>query len=142
MPLMTLHERGQQGDPFAEMAKEGTNEVEIIGPGELDKTRLTLYELSGIAVKLTHQHDGMFYELKVPLMASDQTPYGINAKAGRPISILLETGDFKKPEFKGGMPGGGRQRGGGMPGEGSQMGMRPELPKKMKVLFKTTLSSK
>ena len=140
MPLMTRHDRGSSGDPFADMAKEGTDEVEIIGPGALDRTRLTLYELSGVAVKLTHQKEGMFYELRVPLRVSEQFPYGINFKTGRPISILLETGDFKRPDFQRGMANGGQQRGGGMRDDGPNMVLRPEMPKKMKVLLKTTLS--
>jgi hypothetical protein len=134
---MTPADYNQSENPFDIMAKKELNKVEIIGPGKLDRTRLTQYELSGISVKLTHQKDGMFYEVKVPLRPSDNCPYAINATSGKPITILLETGEFKKPEFAGRMPGG--QGGGRMPAGGMPMGGPPEMPKKMKVLIKTNL---
>lgn len=137
---MSLHERGQSGDPFEEITKGKSNEVEIIGPGKLDRTRLTFHELIGITLKLSHQKNGMFYELRVPLRTLGKYPYAINAKNERSISILLETGEFKKPQFSGDMPRGGMQRGGGIPGGGRPMGERHELPKQLKVLLITTLA--
>ncbi len=137
MPMLPPDGRQEIGAHFDERTKKQLNEVEIIGPGELDRTRLTLYELTGIAVKLTHQKDGMFYELKVPLRSSDNIPFAINAASGKPVSIWLETGEFKKPDFGGQIPGG--MGGGRMPAGGMLMGGRPEMPKNMKVLIKTIL---
>lgn len=139
MPMLPPDGRQENGTPFDERIKKQLNEVEIIGPGKLDRTRLTQYELTGIAVKLTHQKDGMFYELRIPLKPSDHFPYAINAVFGKPVSIFLETGEFKKQEFGGRMPGGqGRGR---MPAGGMPIGGPPEMPKKMKVLIKTNLKA-
>ncbi|MBL7994748.1 hypothetical protein JNM05_05200 [bacterium] len=138
---MPMNERGQNENPFEDIMKNKLNEVEIIGPGKYDRMRLTVYELSGITVKLTTQKNGMFFELKVPLHASTNFPYAINTGVGKPLSILLETGEFKRPGFGGGMRGGGLPGGGGrMPGGNPQMGGSPEMPKPIKVHLTTTLS--
>ena len=136
LPMQPPDDKHENGHLVDVRTKKQLNEVEIIGPGRFDRTRLTQFELTGIAVKLTHQKEGMFYELRVPLRLSDNFPYAINATYGKLISILLETGEFKKPEFGGGMPGGPGRR---MSEDGMQMGVPPEMPKKLNVLIKTNL---
>ena len=44
----------------------------------------------GIEAKIGHQNDYFVYELKVPLIKSDQHQYAIGFKVGKPIGFGLE----------------------------------------------------
>jgi len=88
------------------------------------------------------------YEIKVPLIQSEQHPYAIGAEAGSSVGIGLETSKMKRSDMSGQMSGerggggpSGGMRGGaggrGMPGDGR----RPQMRKHLKIWAVVQLAS-
>jgi hypothetical protein len=111
-------ERGQE--QFRERFKEAMTELEILGPEKDESKRMSVEEAKGIKIIVRPLSGMLVYELKVPLLRSEEYPYAVGAKAGDTIGI-----GFLSPKLKtgpqrwrpgGGWPGGGRGGLGGMPG--------------------------
>jgi len=89
---------------------------------------------------------GIVIEFKIPLAASPDRPFAINAQPGASLAVGLETsqlsfGRRQGMPMGGGMPGGGMQpQMGGMPGEMGGYGMRPNLPKPLSFWAEVRLS--
>lgn len=147
----TRMEEGER-DPeqFWERFRESLTELEILGPGKDESKRMSVEEAKGIDIDVRSSTGMLVYELKVPLHRSEDNPYAIGAKAGNSVGIGLETPklDWKmlrkrmgsRMPGRGGMPGGPRMPGGGrggMPGGG----MRPQIPKGIKVWAIVQLAS-
>lgn len=97
--------------------------VDILGPGKDDARSLTHQALSGVDVAVRMDQGILRYELKVPLVRSDEHPYAIGTEAGKTIGVGLETGKFEQPHHEGrggggGFGGMGGGRGGAMGGHG------------------------
>jgi len=116
--------RGRGGEEGME-PPHPSDRVDILGPGKDDARSLTHQALSGVDVAVREDQGVLHYELKVPLVRSDEHPYAIGTEPGRTIGLGLETGKFEQPSHEGrggggmpGMGGGGGGRGGGMGGHG------------------------
>ncbi len=108
------------GEGFAD---SNPNEIELLGVNKNGPVRMTIADLRGIQIQLTHSRDGLIYELRVPLHSSPDHPYAINPE-GAQIGIQFESGKFEMPSFAG--RGGGFRRGEG--GEGMPGGEGGEYP--------------
>jgi hypothetical protein len=116
-------DRGEPGDTANE-PRPG-DRIDVLGPGKDDARMLTRDHAPGIDVAIREEQGTLQYELKVPLVKTADHPYAIEAVAGKPIGIGLESG---KPAERfsvgpgGGFGGGGF--GGGIGGRGGGMGGR------------------
>jgi hypothetical protein len=104
-------DRPREGNP-----PEMPEDVEILGPGRDESTRLKRGELKGIEVALAGSPGGYVYELKIPLKKSENPPFAVEVSPAGIVGIGFEPG-----EAMGGMMG---NRGmGGMGGMGGRSGM-------------------
>ncbi len=134
----------KRDNPLEKMSDRLLEEVEIIGPGKYDKQRIGTKESTTLQVRLTHNPNGMFYELRIPLQNDPRNVCAINTRPGKNLGIGLETGKMERgrgmpPMGEGGL---GGPRGGGRPG-GSRSGGRPpemERAEPLSVWISTTLS--
>jgi hypothetical protein len=123
-----MKDPGSGDDPPAMtgFSEQGMSSMDILGPIEGDRLRLSTAENSGIQVKIgRNDQRTLVYELKVPMKRSKGHVYALEARAGGPIGIGLVTpevekqmkhegSDRKGPE--GGMEGGTGGPPGGMEG--------------------------
>ena len=112
-----------QGD---DIARQIQKELEIIQNG--GPTQITPLEAKGIELSIKSYEDYLVYEMKVPLRASPEHPYAINA-AGKSVGVGFEAGKFEVRQNPSrdnqggeGMPAGGS--GGGFGGRGGGRGGR------------------
>ena len=92
------------------------------GSGDWDTLFLEEKNTSGIRAKVKHIQGRLVYELKIPILQNDQSPYGIVVPKRGKIGVGFETTGMKAPygESRGPM-------GGGMGGPSQDGGMgRPE----------------
>jgi hypothetical protein len=106
------------GDPpaMAGISEQGMSSMDILGPKDGDRLRLSTAENSGIQVKVSRNDQRtLVYELRVPMKRSKGHAYALDARAGRPIGIGLVTPEADKqmkregsdrPGSQGGMEGG------------------------------------
>jgi hypothetical protein len=94
-----------------------TDRVDILGPGKQDARSLTRDHLQGVDVAVHNEQGTLQYELRVPLAKTADHPYALDAIAGRPFGVGLETGKRQQRTFGSGGRGGGFG-GGGMGGRG------------------------
>ena len=133
---------------LSQALKRHMDELEILGPGKDEGVRMPVEKAEGIDVKIEVASGMIVYELKVPLSLSEESPFAIGAKAGDLIGVRLEIPKMDLGQIRrrmdGGrsMPGGRGGRGGGM--GGMRMpggGMRPQMPKPLKIRAKVQLAS-
>jgi len=146
--------REQDQEEMIKKFEQSLTELEILGPGKDEVKRIAVKDAKGIEIELRASTGLLVYEIKIPLTPSEANPYAVGAKAGDSIGVGLESPkiQMKRPsDTRGseGMPGmggrGGGDRGGdmggmggrGMPGEG----MRPGMPKELKIWVKVQLAS-
>jgi len=90
----------------------------------------------GLEAKIGRHLGRMVYEIRVPLHGSENMPYAINPRPGKPIKVGFELGEMKMPDRErrprndfrmdgGGRPGG--MRPGGPPGGGRDFERPPEF---------------
>ena len=90
--------------------------VEIVGPGNKDRRRVSIDSIPGVDVKVSGQREWFVYELRIPLARPDQYPLAIDAKPGQNVIVRLKS---EKPDMSM-MRGPGRDRSeGGRGGWGS-----------------------
>jgi hypothetical protein len=144
--------RGDEQDPerFRQAPRRSMTELEIFGPGEDESLRILKEDAKGIEINVKGLSGMLVYELKVPLNHSEEHPYAIGAKAGSSIGVRLETPKMSRQRMggrgggmggKGGMGGGRGGMGGGMGGGMRGGGMRPQMPKSLKVQAVVQLAS-
>ncbi len=147
MPMRPREEEPDQ-EKTREFFKNSLDELEILGPRKDEKRRIQVKDLKGIEVAIDPSGGLLIYELKVPLLHSEDHPYAIGAKPGDVVGIGIEVAKMdlsairKKMEGRGpggmGMPGG---RGGGPGGMGMPGGRMPQLPKGLKIWVAVKLAS-
>jgi hypothetical protein len=120
-------------------------ELDILGPGKDDRTRLKVEEAKGIDIVLDSSGGMIVYELKIPLKPDEQNPYAVGAQAGDLIGIGLEIPKLdmsavRKKMGSRGMPGGGRM-GGRVGGVGMRSARGPQMPKGIKLWIAVKLTS-
>lgn len=132
-----------------EFFEKSLTELEILGPRKDEKRRIQVKDMKGIEIAVDASGGLLVYELKVPLLHSEQHPYAVGAKAGDLIGIGIEVPKMDLSEMRKkmeermpggmGMPGG---RGGGMGGRpGGPGGRRPDIPDELKVWIVVELAS-
>jgi hypothetical protein len=105
-------QRGNPGiGPDESLFDRVQTEMEILGPGKEDRLKLPLDGKEGIEVKTGFANERLVYELKVPLVRSEKTPYAVGVGSVNSVSIGFETSEFNKSRMR--MP--GRQGGHGAP---------------------------
>jgi uncharacterized membrane protein YgcG len=143
--------RGDEQDPerFRQARRRSMTELEIFVPGKDESIRMPKEDAKGIDIDVKGLSGMLVYELKVPLTHSEEHPYAIGAKAGSLIGVRVETPKMSRQRMsgrggmggKGGMGGG---KGGGRGGMGGGMqggGMRPQMPKPLKIKAVVQLAS-
>ncbi len=93
--------------------RRNLDEIEILGPGRDEKTRLHLDELKGIQAAVATSGGAFIYELKVPLIKSEETPSAAGSAPGKIVGIGF---DRPEPDVFVGRGMGGRIPGGFGPG--------------------------
>ena len=150
------------GDPAADAARSAS-ELELIGPEEEDRLRLSLSQSDLVKAALDALEGILALELRIPLHPTEGHPLAIDAAPVATIALGFETEKPKRPgpEERGG-PGGGMGgpggMGGGMGGEGRSGGRggpggpgggrgmrgggagRPAMPKPLKLWTRVTLA--
>ena len=134
-------------------------QVELVGPGELNRRRLPLPVGGGLEVAVRNNGPTFVYELKLALARNDDFRMGLGVEPGSEIGVRLVTGNvggegrggrggFGVGGFGGG-GGGGRGGGGGGRGGGGGGGRggpgggdRPERPDPLKLWAKVQLSAR
>jgi uncharacterized membrane protein YgcG len=125
--------------------------VEIVGPSNQDRRRVSIDSIPGVDVKVSGQRDWFVYELRIPLASPDRFPLAIDAKPGETVTVRLES---EKPDMRmmgggghegghggfggGGFPGGGMGRGG--PGAPGGQGGARQTPEQLNVSAKVQLA--
>ena len=122
--------RGGDGRPGGRGGRSGgggsplerLREVEVVGPGELNRRRLPLPVTGGLAVAVRNSGPTFVYELKVALPRDDDHRMGLGVEPGSEIGVGFETGSLGDvgPGARGGFGGGG----GGFGGRGGLGGGR------------------
>ena len=118
-------------EPMIDPPDRGISSIDILGPGDGDRYRLSTVEHSGVQVKMGRsEQELLVYELQVPLKKSHDHPYAIEARAGVPVGIGIVTAttekDMRGPERLGPQEGGEGGMGGPPPGGmGGGMGGGP-----------------
>ena len=96
--------------------------LDVLGPGKDDARMLTRDHAQGVDVAIRSEQGTLQYEMKVPLVKTAEHPYAIDAVAGKPIGVGLETGKPQHSFSRGGPGGGFGGGGGGMGGRGGGHG--------------------
>jgi len=113
--------------PRQENAPEVPEEVEILGPGRDESTRMKREELKGFEVALAGSPGGFVYELRIPIKTGENSPIAVVVPPGGIMGIGFEPGEvlggMRGDRGMGGMGGMGGYGGrGGMPGGPAGMG--------------------
>lgn len=122
-------------------------ELEILGPGKDELKKMPIAEAKGIDISIEFSSGMLVYELKVPLIQSEQHLYAIGAEAGSSVGIGLETAKMERQdvrrEMSGGRVGGGPAGGmrGGAGGRGMPGGRRPQMRNPLKIWAVVQLAS-
>ena len=122
-------------------------ELEILGPGKDEVKKMPIEEAKGIDIHVEFSSGMLVYELKVPLIQSEQHPYSIGAEAGSSIGIGLETDKMERQDVRrqisGGRGGGGTTSGmrGGAGDRGMPGGRRPQMRQPLKIWAVVQLAS-
>lgn len=111
---------------------------------------MKIEEAKGIEVKAVPSSGLLIYELKIPLVQTEQHPFAVGAQPGKTIGVGFETAKFDPSQMRqrraGGTPGGrgmppmggGRSRG-GMGGMG-EFGRGPQMSESLKIWAKIKLA--
>jgi len=98
----------------------------------------------GLEAKIGRHLGRMVYEIRVPLHGSENKPYAINPRPGKPIKVGFELGEMKMPDKERRPRGDFRMDGGGRPGGmrpgGHPGGRRPEQAPELKFEIKVKLA--
>ncbi len=123
-------------------------ELEILGRGKDELKKMPIAEAKGIDIIAEFSSGMLVYELKVPLIQSEQHPYAIGAEADSSVGIGLEMSKMERPDMRRQMSGG---RGGGGPSGGMRGGAggrgmpggrgRPQMRQPLKIWAVVQLAS-
>jgi hypothetical protein len=155
----------QRERPDPEMMRKAfertLDELEILGPGEDDRKRISVEEAEGLEISVRNETGLLTYELQIPLKSLGKSSYAVGATAGALVGIGLEVPKPDMDEMRdmmkgrgGGMSPGGRQPGGRPPGGGRPGGMgggrggmgmrsgrRSQIPDGLKIWAKLQLAA-
>jgi hypothetical protein len=153
VPMMGWRGSDENREKRHEIIEQSLNELKILGADKDDWDRMLVKDATGIEVKVNNDSSSFVYELKVPLMKSEQHPYAIGVEPGAPVGIGLEMQKIDREKMWAGRGGGMHGRGmgppggmrggmGGPPAGGMRGGMeRPRMPEPLKLWMKVKLKS-
>jgi hypothetical protein len=138
------------------MPKIEFNQFEILNEKGESEAIFSSVESKNIQIKMSNPNEKFFYEMKVPLKASEDFLYAINADTSKMISIGFEIPESEMKEMRGpksggmpeggsmpggdgGRPGGNMPPGGGMPP--NAQGKGPDSSAKLDLWINVQLSS-
>jgi hypothetical protein len=121
-----------------EKSLETANELEVLGPRNIDRHRYAITDAGGVEVRVNPTQDSLIYELKVPLHKGPGEKFALGVAAGEPIGVTLETPKLERPQMSGGPPGRG---GGGRPPGGRPGGAHRSPPDPLEVKAKIRLAA-
>jgi hypothetical protein len=137
--------RGEQGEVgFKDFPEEVLSKLEIIKSKKETPQKMLVEEAKGIEIKAVPASGLMVYELRIPLLQTEEHPFAVGAQPGKKIGVGFETGKFNPGKMPGRPSGGLSPRGGGSSPGGGRMGgfgMMPEMPKGLKIWTQVQLSS-
>ena len=128
------------GEALDNLAPQALADLEIVTyeqtkskdrvPDQEKLQKLPVADVKGVEIKVNSSAGRLVYELKIPLVKSEQNPIAVGAQPGQSIGVGFETGKLEQPrrteksprEFPGGGMGGGGGRS-GMGGYGGRGGM-------------------
>jgi hypothetical protein len=127
-----------EGPDLENLPKVPMTEMEIIRSEKEPVQKLNVAEAQGIEVKVVPSSGLIVYELKIPLVKTEQHPIAVGVEPGKTVGIGFETPKFdlsQMPRRRGGTPGGGRPpMGGGAGQEGmGGYGRGFQLPEGLKM---------
>jgi hypothetical protein len=127
-----------EGPDLENLPKVPMTEMEIIRSEKEPVQKLNVAEAQGIEVKVVPSSGLIVYELKIPLVKTEQHPIAVGVEPGKTVGIGFETPKFdlsQMPRRRGGIPGGGRPpMGGGAGQEGmGGYGRGFQLPEGLKM---------
>jgi hypothetical protein len=128
-----------EGPDLENLPKVPMTEMEIIRSEKEPIQKLKIDEAKGIEVKVVPSSGLIVYELKIPLVKTEQHPIAVGAEPGKTIGIGFETPKFDLSQMPrrrmGGIPGGGRPpMGGGAGQEGmGGYGRGFQIPEGLKI---------
>jgi len=140
-PMRPRGERGEVG--FEDFPQEALSELEIVTSEKETPQKMPVEEAKGIEIKAVPASGLMVYELRIPLIQTEEHPFAVGAEPGKKIGVGFETGKFNPGKMPGRPSGGLSPRGGGSgPGGGRMggLGMMPETPKGLKIWAQVQLS--
>ncbi len=141
-PMRPQGERS--GVAFEDFSGEVLSELEIITSKKEAPQRIEVGEAKGIEITAAPASGLLVYELKIPLLQSDEHPFAVGAQPGKKVGVGFETGKFNPGKLSGRPPGGMRPGGGGFGPGGGRMGgfgQMPDMPKGLKIWARVQLSS-
>ena len=131
---------GRTGGGASPRRADRLRQVELVGPGELNRRRLPLPVGGGLEVAIRNSGPTFVYELKVVLARIDDFRMGFGVEPGSEIGVGLVTGNIGGQGCGGrGGFGAGGFGGGGRGGPGG--GDRPDRPDPLKLWAKVQLSA-
>lgn len=115
-------EMNRDSDRFQQVMDQPSLEIEIVGPKESDRYRLSVANNEGIQAKIGRTKDGlMVYELQVPLRRTTIHPNAVNPKKDF-VGLGFETGTMQHGSEKMRSEQGGRSGGFNGSGPSGEMG--------------------
>jgi hypothetical protein len=128
-----------EGPDLENLPKVPMTEMEIIRSEKEPPQKLNVAEAQGIEVKVVPSSGLIVYELKIPLVKTEQHPIAVGVEPGKTVGIGFETPKFDPSQMPrrrvGGIPGGGRPPMGGVPGQEGMGGYGRgfQLPEGLKI---------
>ena len=126
---MSMMRRGGEQDQerVRDIFSGSRSELEILGPGKDESERMLASEVKGIAIYLNNLMETIVYEIKIPLIQSEEHPCAVGAENGALVGVGFEIPQIDMDAMRNRMGGetGGGMRGGGMRGGGRPGGGRP-----------------
>ena len=135
-----MMDRRQEMDPAVQERRLQSmiREAVLIGPEKDASNQIPVEDLQGIVLHIDLSGGWMVYEMKVPLIRTENLRYAVGAVPGRPLGIGIEIPKMnrsaKRRPMPGGMGGRGGMGGGGMGGLGGRGGMPGQQPVMMNGL--------
>jgi len=99
----------REGPKLEDLPDTPMNEIEILR-GKEPPQRLSLADAKGIEVQVRSATDEIVYELKIPLVSSEQHPFPAGAEPGKTLGVGFESPPLEMTEMQG-RPEGRRPRG-------------------------------
>lgn len=102
--------------PPLDAINDVSTEFELLGPTREDGLAVARGPDEPVQVAIGDDSGVLVYQVRLPLQPSDEHPVAIGAKAGTPVTLVLDTTPPKRrerPEGEEGGPEGGSPRGGG-----------------------------